>query len=88
MAGVKSRGTGAARESLFSYRDLEARPPARHPLRNIRQVVNVALASLNAELEAIHADFGSPSTPQDRPIRPGLIHILFSVQPERHLTGC
>jgi hypothetical protein len=26
--------------SLFSYVDLEARIPARHPLRKIRQVVN------------------------------------------------
>ncbi|MRX52346.1 hypothetical protein GI374_18700 [Paracoccus sp. S-4012] len=28
---------------MFSYVDLEARIPARHPLRKIRQVVNDAL---------------------------------------------
>ena len=40
------RGTDEASGSLFSYVDLEARIPARHPLRKIRQVVNEALASL------------------------------------------
>lgn len=37
------RGTDEAIGSLFSYADLEARVPARHPLRKIRQVVNDAL---------------------------------------------
>ena len=47
------RGTDEASGSLFSYVDLEARIPARHPLRTIRQVVNEALASLDAEFEAL-----------------------------------
>ena len=38
------RGTDEASRSLFSYVDLEARVPARHPLRKIRQVVNEALS--------------------------------------------
>ncbi|MFN3646737.1 MAG: IS5/IS1182 family transposase, partial [Gemmobacter sp.] len=45
------RGTDGASGSLFSYVDLEERIPARHPLRKIRQVVNEALASLDAEFE-------------------------------------
>ncbi|SFP02671.1 hypothetical protein SAMN04244567_03646 [Paracoccus pantotrophus] len=36
------RGADAASGSLFSYVDLEARIPAGHPLRTIRQVVNEA----------------------------------------------
>lgn len=48
------RGVEETSGSLFSYVDLEARIPARHPLRKIRQVVNEALASLNAEFEAIY----------------------------------
>ena len=43
------RGTDETSGSLFSCVDLEARIPARHPLRTIRQVVNEALASLDAE---------------------------------------
>ena len=79
------RGTDEASGSLFSYVDLEARIPARHPLRKIRQVVNDALASLDAEFEALYTDFGRPSIPAERLIRASLIQILFSVRSERQL---
>lgn len=79
------RGADEASGSLFSYVDLEARIPARHPLRKIRQVVNEALASLDAEFEALYTDFGRPSTPPERLIRASLIQILFSVRSERQL---
>ena len=35
------RGSDAVTGSLFSYVDLEDRVPASHPLRVIREVVNV-----------------------------------------------
>ena len=34
------RGSDQTSGSLFSYVDLEARIPAKHPLRAIRQIVN------------------------------------------------
>lgn len=79
------RGMDEASGSMFSYVDLEARVPARHPLRKIRQVVNDALASLDAEFEALYTDFGLPSFEPERLIRPRLIQILFSVRSERQL---
>ena len=79
------RGADETSGSLFSYVDLEARIPARHPLRKIRQVVNDALASLDAEFEAVYTDFGRPSIPPERLIRASLIQILFSVRSERQL---
>jgi len=79
------RGTDETSGSLFSYVDLEARIPARHPLRKIRQVVNEALASLDAEFEALYTDFGRPSIPPERLIRASLIQILFSIRSERQL---
>jgi transposase len=79
------RGTDETSGSLFSYVDLEARIPVRHPLRKIRQVVNEALASLDAEFEALYTDFGRPSIPPERLIRASLIQILFSVRSERQL---
>lgn len=85
MAGVMMRGTDETSGSLFSYVDLEARIPARHPLRKIRQVVNEALASLDAEFEALYTDFGRPSIPPERLIRASLLQILFSVRSERQL---
>ena len=63
------RGTDEASGSLFSYVDLEERIPARHPLRKVRQVVNDALASLDAEFEVLYTDFGRPSIAPERLIR-------------------
>ncbi|WP_353351916.1 transposase, partial [Aquicoccus sp. SU-CL01552] len=63
----------------------EERIPARHPLRKIRQVVNDALASLDAEFEALYTDFGRPSIAPERLIRASLLQILFSVRSERQL---
>ena len=79
------RGPDEASGSLFSYVDLEARIPARHPLRKIRQVVNDALASLDAEFSALYIDFGRPSIAPERLIRASLIQILFSIRSERQL---
>jgi transposase len=85
LAGVMMRGTDEASGSLFSYVDLEARIPARHPLRKVRQVVNEALASLDAEFEALYTDLGRPSIAPERLIRASLLQILFSVRSERQL---
>ena len=79
------RGTDEASGSLFSYVDLEERVPAGHPLRKIRQIVNDALASLDAEFAALYTDFGRPSIPPERLIRASLIQMLFSVRSERQL---
>jgi transposase len=79
------RGTDETSGSLFSYVDLEARIPAKHPLRKIRQVVTAALASLDAEFEALYPDFGRPSIPPEWLIRASLLQILFSVRSERQL---
>jgi len=79
------RGTDQAAGSLFSYVDLEERVPARHPLRLIRRIVNDALASLDAEFDALYTDFGRPSIAPERLIRAGLLQILFSIRSERQL---
>ena len=79
------RGADEASGSLFSYVDLEARIPARHPLRKIRQVVNEALVGLDADFDALYTDFGRPSIAPERLIRASLIQILFSVRSERQL---
>lgn len=67
------RGTDETRGPLFSYVDLEDRIPAHHPLRKIRQVVNDALASLDADFSAVYVDFGRPSIAPERLIRASLI---------------
>lgn len=85
LAGAVIRGPDETSGSLFSYVDLEARIPARHPPRKIRQVVNEALASPDAEFAALYTDFGRPSIAPERLIRASLLQILFSVRSERQL---
>ena len=79
------RGTDETSGSLFSYVDLEDRIPAKHPLRKIRQVVNDALASLDADFEGLYVRFGRPSIAPERLIRASLLQILFSIRSERQL---
>ena len=47
------RGMDDASGPLFGYVDLEERIPTRHLLRKIIQVVHEALASLDADFEAL-----------------------------------
>ena len=42
-------GSDKTSGSLFSYMDVEARIPRRHPLRTIQQIVNEVLMSLGRE---------------------------------------
>ncbi|MBP6216160.1 MAG: IS5 family transposase [Luteimonas sp.] len=79
------RGTDGTTGSLFSYVDLEERIPARHPLRKVREIVNDALASLDAEFDRLYAAEGRPSIAPERLLRASLLQILFSVRSERQL---
>src|SRR6056297_243100 len=74
------RGTDEASGSLFSYVDLEERGPSGHPLRKIRQIVNDALASLDAEFGALCTKEGRPSIAPERLIRASLLQMLFSIR--------
>ena len=79
------RGTDGTMGSLFGYVDLEERVPARHPLRKIRELVNDALAGMDAEFDRLHAKEGRPSIAPERLLRAGLIQMLFSIRSERQL---
>ena len=79
------RGSDEQNGALFSYVNLEDRVPARHPLRVIRQIVNSALARLDAEFAGLYAAEGRPSIPPERLPRAVLIQILFSVRSECQL---
>jgi transposase len=79
------RGTDQISGSLFSYVDIEDRIPARHPLRQVKRIVDDALVSLDAEFARLYAAEGRPSIPPERLMRASLIQILFSVRSERQL---
>jgi transposase len=79
------RGSDQQSGDLFSYVDIEARVPSRHPLRAIRTIVNAGLASLDAEFDKLYADTGRDSIPPERLLRAALLQAFFSIRSERLL---
>jgi transposase len=80
------RGADITQEDLFSYRTLEERIPADHPLRHLRKVVDILLTTMDAELDALYAKTGRESIPPERLLRASLIQVLFSIRSERQLV--
>ena len=79
------RGSDQTTGALFSYVDLEGRVPAGHPLRTIREIVNGALVSLDAEFEALYEGTGRQSIAPERLLRASLLQAFYSVRSERQL---
>ena len=79
------RGSDERTGSLFSFVDLEERVPAKHPLRKIRQIVNDALATLDAEFSKLYASEGRPSIAPEKLLRASLLQAFYSIRSERQL---
>ena len=79
------RGKTSTQKAMFSYRSLEERIPRRHPLRDIRKIVDRALKDLSPTFETMYAKSGRPSIPPEQLIRAMLIQVLFSIRSERLL---
>jgi len=79
------RGWDQRSGSLFSYVDIEARVPTRHPLRYIREQVNAPLAKLDRQFAALYLSEGHPSAAPKRLIRVSLSQLLYSIRSELQL---
>lgn len=79
------RGGDDRTGSLFSYVDLEARVPAGHPLRAMRDLVNTSLTALDGSFAALYAKTGRPSIAPERMLRAVLLQMLYSIRSERQL---
>src|SRR3989337_623781 len=79
------RGSDKTSGSLFSYVDLEARVPATHPVRTIREIVNEVLISLDAEFGKLYEGTGRESVAPERLLRASLLQAFYSVRSERQL---
>lgn len=79
------RGEDRRSGNLFSYVDLEARVPVKHPLRVIRGLANDVLASLSGEFEALYSDTGRPSIPPEQLLRALLLQAFYTIRSERQL---
>lgn len=57
--------------------------PAGHPIRRIRAVVNVVLAELDDEFEAMYASIGRRSVPPETLLKATVLMALYSMRSER-----
>lgn len=80
------RGEISPQETMFSYRTLESRIPADHPIRKVRLVVDTALKEIEPTFDDMYARVGRPSIPPEQLIRAMLLQILFTIRSERQLV--
>jgi hypothetical protein len=79
------RGSDGRSGALFSYVDLEDRVPRRHPLRQVRTIVNETLEALSGDFERLYGRIGRPSIPPEKLLRALLLQAFYSIRSERQL---
>jgi transposase len=80
------RGDDAQLQSgMFSYVALEARIPAGHPLRAVRQLADLVLAEMSPEFDRLYAEGGRRSIAPERLLRALLLQVFYSIRSERVL---
>lgn len=79
------RGDDERQSAMFSYVTLAQRIPLDHPARAIREMVDRALARMDADLERLYSTTGRPSIAPERLLRASLLMVLYSIRSERQL---
>ncbi len=80
------RTADTTQHAMFSYRSLEERIPAGHPLRKLRVLVDGILGSMNGTFAKLYSHTGRPGIPAERLLRASLLQVLFSIRSERQLV--
>jgi transposase len=79
------RGGDRQQGTMWSRISPEQRVPEDHPLRPIREMVNVVLKDMSPSFGRIYAREGRPSIPPERLLRALLLQLLYSIRSERLL---
>jgi transposase len=61
--------------------------PADHPIRRIRKVVEVVLADLDGEFDAMYSSTGRPSVPPEQLLKATVLMALYSIRSERRFAN-
>ena len=85
LAEAGMRGTFVDQGGLFSYIAPEARVPANHPLRKIRELVRDVLGELTRSLGRLYASEGRPSIPPEQLLSALLLQVFYGIRSERQL---
>jgi transposase len=70
---------------MFSYKSMEDRIPADHPIRPLRDLVDSVLIKLSPDFDKLYAKNGRPSIPPEWLLRAQLLQVLFTIRSERQL---
>ncbi len=79
------RGPDERQAILFSYRSIEDRIPADHPLRALRRLVDPLLGKLSPRFQRLDSAIGRPSIPPEQLLRALLLQVLYTIRSERQL---
>jgi transposase len=80
------RGDERLQGGMFSYVTLEQRVPQDHPLREIRRLTDVVLASLSGAFDEMYSASGRPSIAPEYVLRALLLQAFYSVRSEPQLV--
>ncbi len=73
-------------EDMFSYISLEDSVPKNHPLRKIKEFVEVILEEMWIDFEEIYSSTGRPGVPPEQLLKALLIQVLFTIRSETQLV--
>src|SRR3954454_6771519 len=79
------RGRFTDQGGLFSYIAPDKRVPAKHPLRQVRELVRDVLSDLNRSLGRLYASEGRPSIPPEQLLSALLLQVFYGIRSERQL---
>jgi transposase len=77
------RGKPEQQLAMLTSLSTEDLIPTDHPIRRIRRVVEVVLAELDGEFEAMYSRIGRPSVPPEQLLKATVLMALYSVRSER-----
>jgi len=70
---------------LYSYIPLEARIPANHPLRKIKEIIDSVLEEMDKEFDALYSHTGRPSVPPEMLLKSLFLQVLYGIRSEKLL---
>lgn len=77
------RGYDRPQTTMLTLVNPEQRVPAKHPIRLIKELAEIALKELSPLFEQMYSEVGRPSIPPERLLKASLLMALYSVRSER-----
>jgi transposase len=74
------RGYDRPQSTMLSLVNPEQRVPAKHPIRLIKELAEVALKELSPLFEQMYSEVGRPSIPRERLLKASLLMALYTVR--------